>query len=182
MLTPKKTLMQLLATVTVALTLISCQGRDVSHYANLSPHLDLYSYFQGNTRGWGMVLDRQGGLSRQFTVDIMGSVTAEGSLVLKEDFLWNDGKKEKRTWTISRSGEALYTGLAGDVVGSATGKSSGNALNWRYTLAVDIDGSTWNVAFDDWMYQQPDNVLLNRAVMSKFGLRVGEVIIAFQKQ
>jgi hypothetical protein len=32
------------------------------------------------------------------------------------------------------------------------------------------------------MFLQPDNILLNRAEMSKFGIRVGDVTIAFQKQ
>jgi hypothetical protein len=32
------------------------------------------------------------------------------------------------------------------------------------------------------MFLQPDGVLLNRASMRKFGFRVGEVTIAFQKR
>jgi hypothetical protein len=32
------------------------------------------------------------------------------------------------------------------------------------------------------MFLQPDGILINRAVMSKFGIRVGEVLIAFQQQ
>ena len=164
------------------LALGGCAGIDINRYAGMQPQFDLYSYFQGSTRGWGMVLNRQGAMTRQFTVDIVGRVNADGHLVLDEQFHWNDGKREQRVWTIRREADGSYSGTAADVVGAADGASSGNALWWEYTLALDLDGSTWNIAFSDWMFLQPDGVLLNRAVMSKFGIRVGEVIISFKKQ
>ena len=37
-----------------------------------------------------------------------------------------------------------------------------------------MDG-TWHVDMDDWMYLVDERVMLNRAVMSKFGVRLGEV-------
>jgi hypothetical protein len=37
------------------------------------------------------------------------------------------------------------------------------------------------VQFDDWMFQMDEQVLLNRATMSKFGIRLGEVTLAFRK-
>jgi hypothetical protein len=58
----------------------------------------------------------------------------------------------------------------------------GNALNWAYDLKLPVDGKVWQVSFDDWMYMQPDGVMLNRAKMSKFGFTLGEVTIAFQKR
>ena len=68
------------------------------------------------------------------------------------------------------------------MVGEAQGNSAGNALNWRYTLALKVDGTTWNVDFDDWMYLVDDRVMLNRATMSKFGIRLGEVLLSFTKR
>jgi hypothetical protein len=32
------------------------------------------------------------------------------------------------------------------------------------------------------MYLQDDSVMLNKSVMSKFGLRLGEVILSFRKR
>jgi hypothetical protein len=37
------------------------------------------------------------------------------------------------------------------------------------------------VQFDDWMYLMDGRVMLNRAAMSKFGFRLGEVTLAFSK-
>jgi hypothetical protein len=67
------------------------------------------------------------------------------------------------------------------VVGTATGQAAGNALQWRYTLRLAVDGKTYDVQFDDWMYLIDERVMINRAVMSKFGIRLGEVTLAFTK-
>jgi hypothetical protein len=44
-----------------------------------------------------------------------------------------------------------------------------------------VGGRTYHVQFDDWMYLQPDGVLLNRARMSKLGVELGQVTLAFRK-
>jgi hypothetical protein len=55
-------------------------------------------------------------------------------------------------------------------------------LNWSYTLALPVDGKVYNVQFNDWMYQMDDKVMLNKAKMSKFGIYLGEVTLAFYKR
>ena len=35
---------------------------------------------------------------------------------------------------------------------------------------------------DDWMYLIDDRVMLNRATMSKFGVRLGEITLSFTKR
>jgi hypothetical protein len=74
-----------------------------------------------------------------------------------------------------------YNGKADDVVGTAMGSAYGNVLNWQYLLNLKADASTWEIHFDDWMFLQNDGVLINRATMSKFGIRVGEITIIFSK-
>lgn len=158
-----------------------CSAIDVKQYSDNQPRFDLFDYFEGTTRGWGIVQDRKGILSRQFTVTINGSIDAEENLVLDEQFDWSDGEKSSRTWTISKLDDHSYSGRAADVVGTATGTAYGNALNWRYKLNLDVGDSSWRINFDDWMFLQPDNVLINRAAMSKFGFHVGDVTIVFNK-
>jgi hypothetical protein len=58
---------------------------------------------------------------------------------------------------------ARYVGRADDVVGEAQGEAAGNALRWRYVLALPVDGRVWNVDFDDWMFLIDDKVMLNRS-------------------
>jgi len=66
-------------------------------------------------------------------------------------------------------------------VGEAVGVSAGNALNWQYTLKLPVDDKVYEVQFDDWMFLMDDKVMLNKAVMSKFGIRLGEVTLSFYK-
>ena len=125
--------------------------------------------------------DRSGKVLQRFTVAMRGTWQGERG-TLDEDFTYADGRREKRVWHIVREGPGRYTGRAGDVVGEARGIAAGNALNWRYTLEVPVGGDRYHLDFDDWMFLIDDDVLLNRAVMSKFGVRVGEVLLAFRRR
>lgn len=164
-----------------AIFLTSCAGVTTADYANAKPKFVLEEYFDGEVEAWGMFQDRGGKVVRRFTVKIIGTWESNnGKLV--EDFVYDDGEKDQRIWEISRNSDGSYTGKASDVVGQATGKSEGNALNWHYTLALPVDGTIYHVQLDDWMYLVNKDVLINRAVMSKFGFRVGEVFITFKRK
>ena len=144
------------------------------------PRLVIENYFQGKVKAWGVFEDRFGTLRRQFDVDIDGSW--DGSeLVLDERFVYQDGERDRRIWRITKIDEHTYEGRADDVLGTATGRQFGNALNWRYDMILNIKGIDVKVHFNDWMYLQSDGVLLNRARVSKWGIKLGEVTLAFQK-
>jgi hypothetical protein len=102
--------------------------------------------------------------------------------VLDEQFIYSDGTRERRVWTLKRTAEGRYVGTAADVVGQAQGEESGNAFRFGYTLRLPVDGKTYEVQFDDWMYLMDERVMLNKAVMSKFGIRLGEVTLSFVKR
>lgn len=172
---------RLLALVTAPLLFLGgCMSVSPEVYANEKPQLDLYEYFDGRVDAWGYFSDRSGRVVRRFTVAIEGTRQGD-ALVLDEHFAYADGTTSRRVWTIRRSGENTYTGTAGDVIGVAQGRAYGNALQWVYRLALDVDGRTYHVTFDDWMYLQDDKVMLNHSVMSKFGFRLGAVALAFRK-
>jgi len=149
-------------------------------FAGCRPPLVIDDYFAGETRAWGLFQDRFGRLRRQFTVDITGRHEA-GLLLLDERFRYDDGSRERRVWCIRRLDEHHWEGRADDVCGVAQGAGYGNALNWRYRLRLKVGGSEWRVRFDDWMFLQPGGVLVNRARLSKWGIELGTVSIAFMK-
>lgn len=173
--------MKKLLTLLIATLLTSgCGTMNPRDFSDSSQRLDLFDYFQGYTLAWGLFEDRFGKLRRQFRVDITGTVDGD-TLVLEEDFLYADGERQQRTWTITRNGDDTYTGRAADVVGEARGETAGNALHWTYLMDLQVGSRQLRVAFDDWMFLQPDGVLLNRARVSKFGLEIGSVTLAFMK-
>jgi hypothetical protein len=164
-----------------ALGLAGCSGIDPARYAGEQPRLDLARYFNGTVDAWGLFQDRSGEVVRRFTV-LMNCQWQGPVGTLDEDFIYADGSREKRIWTVRKHDERRYTGTAADVIGEAQGIASGNSLNWRYTLALKVEGRTWHVDFDDWMFQMDDRVMLNRATMSKFGVRLGEVLLSFTRR
>ena len=127
------------------------------------------------------LMDRSGKVVKRFTVLMVCTWTGDDG-VLDESFTYSDGTTQKRIWRLRRQADGRYTGRADDVVGEAVGAESGNAFNWRYTLALPVDGSVYNVQFDDWMYLMNDKVMLNKAKMSKFGFGLGEVTLSFVKR
>ena len=163
------------------LLLAGCAAIDPQVYQSEKPALDLPQYFNGTLIGHGMFQSRSGEVQRRFVVSIKASWNGDVG-TLDEDFTWSDGKKEKRIWTLRKTGENRYIGTASDVIGEAVGVVSGNALHWQYTLKLPYKDSTLEVQFDDWMFLIDERVMLNRAVMSKFGVDLGEVFISFQRQ
>ena len=163
-----------------ALVIAGCASVQVADYAQEKPKFDLREYFTGRIIAHGIVQDRSGKVIRRMTVD-MACTWVGDTGTLNEDFTYADGKKERRIWTIKKQGDR-YIGTAADVVGEAIGTAAGNTLNWKYVLALPVDDKVYNVDFDDWMWQLDDKVMMNRAVFSKFGFKVGEVLITFYKQ
>ena len=152
----------------------------ISDVSQKKPDLVLEQYFLGRTFASGIFEDRFGNVRRQFTVDLDG--TWDGKrLTLTEDFTFSDGESETRVWSIEKIAPGSYIGTADDVIGAAKGIVSGNTLNWKYDMRLKVGGSRVKVHFDDWMFLMEEDVLMNRAVFSKLGVRIGTVIITFKK-
>ena len=174
-----KSALAVLAT-SATLGLAACATVDVARYTDEKPKLDLAQYFTGTVDGWGMFQDRSGAVVKRFTVRI--DCTWKGNEgTLDEHFEYTDGTTQNRVWKLVKEGNR-YAGTAADVVGTAQGMAAGNALNWNYVLALPVDGTTWNMDMDDWMYLIDDKTMLNRTAMSKYGFRVGEVTLSFRKR
>ena len=166
--------------LTLLFTLTGCSTMTIDDYADSAPELKIEEYFLGETVAWGMFQDRFGTVQKRFKVLMSGQLD-DGKLVLDEDFIYADGTQSKRIWTVEVLGNGRYRGTAGDIVGEAIGHSAGNAFNFKYQMRLPISGREWVVTFDDWMFLQEDQVLLNVATMSKWGIRLGTLTVAFEK-
>lgn len=148
--------------------------------ATREPRLRLEEYFSGPVKAWGMFQDRFGTVRRQFQIGAEGQWDGE-TLTLVEDFTYDDGQEERRTWRIRKTDEQAYTGHAAGVIGTAEGSVHGNVLRWSYRFALEAGARTWTVHFNDWLFLQGDGILINRAKVTKFGLLIGEVVCVFRK-
>lgn len=161
--------------------LAGCAGPAIDEYRNEKPVLDLATYFNGKLDAWGVVRNRSGRVVKRFRVEMTGTWQGNSG-TLEEDFIYADGSKSRRVWNISKLDANRYRGTAADVIGEAIGEARGNALQWRYVLAVPVEGKTYNVSFDDWMYLIDGELMLNRSDMSKYGVGLGDVIVSFRKR
>ena len=158
-----------------------CTTVKVDDYRGEQPRLELREYFDGTLDAWGVFQNRSGKVVRRFHVLIEASWDGDVG-TLDEWFTYSDGSTQRRVWTITRQGPGRYVGRADDVIGEAGGEAAGNALRWRYVLALPVDDKVYNVDFDDWMFLMDERVMLNRSVMSKWGFRLGEVTLTFVKR
>ena len=173
--------MRLLLPIILILLLNNCSEMKPEDYKNTRPIIKIEEYFQGNVKAWGMLQGRSGEVKRQFVADMKGAFDGR-NLILDETFIWNDGEKQERRWTIKKVGDNTYEGTAPDVVGIAKGVSYGSAFKFEYKLLIPYKDKKIKVKFDDWIFKQDEKIAINRATMSKFGFKVAELTVFFVKE
>ena len=174
--------MKTIFTILIALLITNCSGNNMKpiDFKDQKPRLIIEDYLSGDVKAWGILQNRSGKVIRQFSADLNGKW--DGSeLVLDEKFNWSAGEIQNRQWKINKIDEHNYEGTAGDVVGKAKGYSYGPAFKFEYVLLVPVKGREIKITFDDWIFMQDEKVAINRATMSKFGIKVAELTVFFQK-
>ena len=169
--------------IILAFLITSCSNNSAmkpEDFKNKEPRLIIEEYLSGNVKAWGVLQNRSGKVTRQFNADLNGTWDGK-QLVLKEKFNWNDGERQTRQWTIKKIDENNYEGTAADVVGTAKGYSYGPAFKFEYVLLVPVKGKNIKITFDDWIFMQDERVAINRATMTKFGIKVAELTVMFVK-
>ena len=168
--------------LTVTLAVSGCATQNIQSYQEATPALDLHEFFSGRIEGYGMFQGRSGEVKKRFVVDIEATHEGDNVIVLDEKFAWADGTQSQRIWRLTEQADGQWTGTAGDVIGEASGEVVGNAFHWQYVLDLPVDDKTYQVNFDDWMYLVSEDVMLNRAVMSKFGVELGSVTLSMHRR
>ncbi|MGI9284371.1 MAG: DUF3833 domain-containing protein [Pseudomonadales bacterium] len=160
-----------------ALCLLSaCSQVQVADYSQLNPVLEPQVFFDGQLTAHGVVKNRKGKVIRTFNADIKAS-WENGVGTLVEDFVFDDGETQQRIWTLAPNDNGTYRGTAGDVVGDGSLHKAGNSIFLDYILRIPYGDGTVDVRVDDRMYLVTPDVLINESRMSKFGLRVGSILL-----
>jgi len=141
---------------------------------------DLTGFFAGELEALGSFHDRFGTLRRQFVATIHGHRQGP-SLILDEVFHFDDGELEDRRWTLTDQGGGLWTGTADGVIGTAQGQVIGRSFRLRYRFNLRLGNRFLPVTFDDWMFRQSADLVLNRASVSKFGIVLGTMTNCFRQ-
>ena len=93
--------MRLLSLFILILLLNSCSDMKPIDFKDQKPRLIIEDYLSGNVKAWGILQNRSGKVTRQFSADLNGKWDGK-QLILDEKFNWSDGEIQKRQWKINK--------------------------------------------------------------------------------
>ncbi len=160
--------------------LFGCSAIDPKVYSANSPKIDIRNYLNGPLEAQGILQDRSGKMIKSFSVKMVGSWQGNSGK-LEENFIFSDGKKDRRVWEINFTDDNNFTAKAHDTVGIAKGQQYGNAVKMNYVLSIDVDGKKYDITLTDWIYLLDEKHAVNVTKMTKFGFVVGNLTISFTK-
>lgn len=115
------------------------------------------------------------GADRGFTAYLDGAYDGQ-TLTLVEDFVYDDGEKDRKTWRLTRLPSGEWSGVREDVVGTARGWQDGPAFRLEYRVDIPTkNGGARRVGFRDVLILRGDGVVYNKATVGWRGLSVGGV-------
>ena len=153
---------------------------------NLSPQhdenarFDLTTFLAGRTTAWGIFEDRFGRLRRRFTVEMNGH-WQNREFLLDEKFVYDTGERETRTWRVEPGADGRFTAFCADCIGQASGACDRNGSRMSYKFKLRVNERALIVDFDDRIYRMGNGIAINRATMRKWGVKLGELSLFFQR-
>ena len=148
---------------------------------DIGPLFELTTFLDGRMSAWGVFEDRFGKLRRRFSVEMVGH-WEDKVFYLDETFTYDDGTHETRIWRVSPTGRGQFTATCADCVGTAYGYCDADTIRMSYRFRLKTDARVIVVDFDDRIYRIGAGIAVNRATMSKWGVKLGEVSLFFRRE
>jgi len=121
------------------------------------------------------------GVRRGFTARLNGTWDGR-TLVLVEDFEFDDGERDRKTCRLERIGEGRYRGTREDVIGEAEGFQDGAVFRLEYNIRLPTENGRGRVVrFRDVMANTASGAVVNDATVGWYGFRVGSVALTIER-
>jgi hypothetical protein len=120
------------------------------------------------------------GTRRSFTVDVTGRWNGK-VFTLREDFVYDDGQRDTKTWHFTKKSANSYVGTREDVIGTTTLTVNGRFASFDYDVWLDGETRKNKAHFYDKLELRPDGSVKNRALVTKFGIPVARVKVEFTR-
>jgi hypothetical protein len=137
--------------------------------------------FAGRSYAKGVFTNTITGTKRGLTVVLDGRQRGD-TLTLREAFSYSDGEKDVKTWIFRRTGPGTYSGTREDVVGQATIRTEGRGVRLSYDVDLPTGAGPVRVHFEDVIERDGRGVIVNRAIVSKLGVPIGDVDLVFSRR
>lgn len=164
-----------LAVLVLRSRLASFRAQRPDHYAHLTPAFDLRRHLSGPLLMEGVLYGPAGRVTSRFTATATGTWDGDTG-TLAEVFRYDTGRVQPREWRLRLLPGGRIEGLADDVVGTATGQTSGPTVQMRYSYRLPPENGGHVLTVTDWMYLTDGGVILNRSQFAKAGLVVAELV------
>ena len=165
------------------LALTSCASRPAAPKAPAAP-LTLVDAFSGRATGVGEFKVWLTGDQRRFTALLNGTVTGQTGarrLTVVEDFIYDDGDKNRLTWVFDEVGAGRWTGKREVTVGVAEVIEKDGVIRLTYTAAFVSPSGTTRLGFSDVIYDAGGGLIINDAIVTRWGLPVAKVQFKIQR-
>ena len=144
--------------------------------------LVLEKFFNGSMTATGAFNNQRDGTKRGMKVAMRG-VWDGKALTLREDFVYSDGERDRKTWVFTKTGEGRYTGTREDVIGTADVYQDGDAVRLSYVARVKTaKGGSYDLRFNDVLKLAGPKQVLNTADVTYFVVGVGTVELNIKKR
>ncbi len=167
----------LAAVLIASLGLAACATRPLSPVDPVGT-ITLKDAFKGSVTGKGRFQVPLAGVDRAFTAKLSGIMAGE-TLEVTEDFVFADGESNTLHWHFTPNGPGRWTGVREDTVGTAQITENGQEIRLEYTADAQSRGTTNRLDFSDVIYRRADGVVVNNAVVKKFGFAIGSIHLQF---
>ncbi|MCK7612724.1 DUF3833 family protein [Roseibium sediminicola] len=149
----------------------------------LAKPLVLEEFFKGRTVGKGVFESKFAGVYRPFTVYLTGRWDPHSfTLRLREDFVYDDGERDTKTWFFQKVAEDRYVGQRSDVIAPANIRTDADgALRFSYVAELKTENGPLLLRFDDTLQKVDRRTVRNTARVMKAGITIGTVDLTFTK-
>ena len=136
---------------------------------------DPVAFFEGRTSGTGTlrVLLKA---PQEVRVESVGTVAADGTLVLRQTIDVAGDKPRQRVWRLRRTGAASYAGTLSDAHGPVAVTSERGAIRIRYRTTDGLSVQQWLTA------AASGRAMDNRMTFSKLGITVARLNERIEKR
>lgn len=140
----------------------------------------LPEFFDGRTQAIGFFETPFGKVKKTFSADINGFWKGD-QFCLNERFDFSDGSTEDRSWLLKAEKEGIFHAHCSDIVSPALVRHEGNTATMSYKIGLNVSDKKMTVRFTDLFVMVSETTVLNRSSVSKWGLPMGRLVIAFSK-
>lgn len=149
-------------------------------YLSNGAKLNLKTFFNGELEAFAIVKDANDQIQSTYTTKMNGSWD-ENQGSVRHNSVYNNGKKDNRTWLITLSDNGEYHVIGHDFVKEADGKQMGNSSLLNYSLKQNYQDKKQEIDFEDRLYLVNENSAIVISIARQGKTVISKSIISIKK-